>query len=655
VSSPIEKGNAALAERRKWRRVALLALPLLLGALAAFSARQAARYERDLVNEQAIADRLVTYGIGPGETLRLPVEPGTDVLRIVAHAFRRGALDPRPHGLEWSVTFDRSTNGSERIAVVAPGTTRRTRAEEYGMTIGDPVVFNVDVRDHGSGLLLKLDSIADADGVLVRVYRRESIGVDEALHRRVRLEDTRQERLARRTGELDFSDLDSSDRETVVAARWQRVAPIPEDGRRLAPHAVMLAPQDTPETPAVAEIGSFAFKATQRLTATVFGPNTLVVTTPSDGKARLSMSLRSETDAERIVEGIGRMEVEIAPAGKTELELEADRDGQISLAASDPRGVHLYNRVEYDRATPNRPVIVQAGSSPLSLRVQVRRPLSKANTNPAWITLATTIDLRGTQVTTSSLVAQVPPSELDRYDGDPADLVPSERAVTYVLVPAGGRATLRPADGTLDLSVAELDPQVSPEPLASGRGEGTLLEGPQPAQAFIPRRPSNRAEFEPASHGSVRVVNRSWSPEPGGDRRLAVVHLRRPWGQITQKHDTRAFVPATTPLYVDVPSGGPVAMPFTLFSKDPTSVLVLVDGGRPIRRAAGTATAMTVSRFVPVEGETRAALVLGDDLSPGTHTLSFRTKGGAAWVHVPWVQGPSLPAETGWISGDFQP
>jgi hypothetical protein len=51
-------------------------------------------------------------------------------------------------------------------------------------------------------------------------------------------------------------------------------------------------------------------------------------------------------------------------------------------------------------------------------------------------------------------------------------------------------------------------------------------------------------------------------------------------------------------------------------------------------------------------------VVLGDDLEPGTHVLTFTPPPGKkAWVHLPWMIHPrkpgSPPPDPHWIDGDL--
>jgi hypothetical protein len=85
-------------------------------------------------------------------------------------------------------------------------------------------------------------------------------------------------------------------------------------------------------------------------------------------------------------------------------------------------------------------------------------------------------------------------------------------------------------------------------------------------------------------------------------------------------------------------------------------VRVLVDGGAPRRKGSGVVEHVTVARSIEVEGETKAVMVLGEDLAAGRHELKFVTDPQTAlWVHLPWQRVTAEPRTSRWIAGDFEP
>jgi hypothetical protein len=122
----------------------------------------------------------------------------------------------------------------------------------------------------------------------------------------------------------------------------------------------------------------------------------------------------------------------------------------------------------------------------------------------------------------------------------------------------------------------------------------------------------------------------------------------------TLEHDDRKYV-AVSSLSLQVPEGGAI-LPLRLFSKSEVDVDVLVDGGSPRRRTSGAPRHVTTSRHVRVDGDARLSLRLGDDLEPGTHTVSLRyDRRVQIWLSAPWRGQPRKPLESEWIAGDMDP
>src|SRR5262249_7937786 len=169
---------------------------------------------------------------------------GTDVIRVGAHAAAKGTLVLRPHVAKMTVTA-RGDKGvrTEQVTLTAPGTRSRVTPEESGIQLGDPVGFNVDVHAIGMGeMTLSLDDVEGADGLLVRVYRREELDRAEAQRRMRTIEEARREPLAAHAWELDWVDLGQDEQETILAARWRKIAAYQGTARDVRAHAIALAP-----------------------------------------------------------------------------------------------------------------------------------------------------------------------------------------------------------------------------------------------------------------------------------------------------------------------------------------------------------------------------------------------------------------------------
>ena len=222
-------------KRKAHHALVLLLSAAVLAVIAFGCARALAHRERAMLDEEASSPRLVAYLLRPGESLRVPVDPGTDVIRVVAHAFRRGSLAAAGHHVHWRV------GSGAPLDTIAPGSTTRTSAEESGVSIGDPVAFNLDAREQAPELSLGLDAISDADGVLLRIYRRETL-LGANLLRSDNVSLMKREHLAARSGELDWIDLSTDERAMLFGARWGKVAPLPSEGRPLQALAMSLSP-----------------------------------------------------------------------------------------------------------------------------------------------------------------------------------------------------------------------------------------------------------------------------------------------------------------------------------------------------------------------------------------------------------------------------
>src|SRR5262245_40970659 len=97
-----------------WGALVLL-VPASIGLAIAVS--HLSRMERALADEGAHASRVLVYALSNGQKLEVPIEPGTDVLRIVAHAMTMNrALSPEPHVAHLVLSYeDRGTEKREAI------------------------------------------------------------------------------------------------------------------------------------------------------------------------------------------------------------------------------------------------------------------------------------------------------------------------------------------------------------------------------------------------------------------------------------------------------------------------------------------------------------------------------------------------------------
>ena len=599
--------------------IAIAMLLLVVAGIESLSRRDRVMHE-----EEARSGRLVTYALAPGESLRLPVEPGAEVIRVVVHAFRRGALAPTPHLVTWRIS------GNSALEVIAPGTTRRVRSESSDTSVGDPVPFNVDLTGHPSELVLTLQGVAEADGVLVRAYVRDTLLASEARMRRVELGQRRREHIATRAGEVGWVDLTEPERKTLLGAPWRKLAPLPTEGQPLRSVVIDLRDPSPAEPSPFHEAGTAALLARETLAGVVIGPNRLLVRS-GNPQALLSLGT-SGAQGTRTLTGSGELQLELPRGSTLAFEATLEKAGQLTVLALETQRVHLASAVSYNRLTPERAAVIDAGETPMVLRVRVRKPLSSSELASPTSLGVIAVVTRGTESTTSHFETNARATRQDHYDAD--GRTPSESSSFFVLIPSGGRATLRPELGETDVELAELD------------SNGTT-------ERFVQRRPSNWRTLGEA--GSLHVA---WRPATERTR-LAVsretLHVRRPVDVAVSFHGARSFVPGATHFPIEIPPGRSGKLRVRLLSDRPVDVTVRIDGEVPRRRRGGLATSITTTRHVHVEGEAKLVVWLGDDLEPGRHVLTFERSQPSAnlAVHLPWAKRARALVASAWLSGDF--
>lgn len=586
--SPIDrwaKAERATRRRAVLRRAAIVvALALGLGAFQAI--REVSRSELSLAEDDTAGARVVTSVLEPGLRLRIPVEPNTDVVRLVVHAFgERSGVTLHTARLSFEATGSEGSS-RETVEVPAPGTSGRAEAEDASVVVFDPIAVNLDVHGIGSGeLVATLESVAGARGLLVRSYRRETVPVIDAIRRRTNLGESKRERLARRAGGADWVDLDATDRLTLLGARWRRLAPLPDSEQRATWKTITLrAAPARPASPTPQASGG----------------------------------------------GSG----------------EAPSDREVA--------------VRYYRVTPARPLVVASSGPPLVLRLGARRPGPPDGTERTRISLGVAFTKAQSPAIRTTLRADVSPTSVDRYEPPEGADTPSGRAVFHLVVPAAGSVSISSAEGPVDVVLSELDPDAPPRPLHPGHGDSGRESGAEPPEltwsGFVARRPSNAGDFTPELTGILRLAPRPVDAKRASAGQFAVAHAARPAGVSSIHRDGYTFVSSDAPVSIDVRGDRAVFVPMRLFSDVTTEVIVRVDGGNPERRTAFTPRIVTTTRSVHVDDDTHATLVLGDDLSPGKHVLSFESKAGSpVWVHLPWIRGSGRERPSGWVSGEFDP
>ncbi|MEO6420381.1 MAG: hypothetical protein ABIP39_13275, partial [Polyangiaceae bacterium] len=477
-----------------------------------FAVREIARIERTLTAEGALARRVVVYEVLPGKEFRVPMEPDTEVFRFVVHLLRRGPISPESHLVKMAVTV-RGANGSriEDLTFAAPWTTERVKPEDPGIVVGDPVGVNVEVTGLGTGdVTLALKDVEGADGLLVRVYRREAIKTSDAIRRRESIEASKREHLARRAGEIDWTDLDENEHSQLLAARWRKVAVLSDSGHELTSRAIALAPA-RPKSSKSSEpvIDTRELRLGEKVAVIAHGPVSIIARASNNPQARITTTLRDENGTVKR-DLVGEAQVDVLPEQTIGIELNMQEEGALSLAASDATKLELPTKIAYWRVTPKRPAIIQAGTEPLVVRVGFRRLVSADTPGPFPVSLrvsTTAGKAHSEEIVTSAELR----SDYDGYD-ERRDAV-SEKVERYVLVPRGGMVSLAPVDGTLDISIAELDPSIGPKhvpsaPVDAQKRETLAKVGAADWKGFVPRRPTNLGTFDLDAHGFFFVAHR---------------------------------------------------------------------------------------------------------------------------------------------------
>lgn len=659
-------------------RWSLLAIPVVAIGLV-FAVREVARVEKVLSAEGNRAQRVIVYELRPGGEVRVPIEPGTEVFRVVAHAVRKGALSPNPHEARMVFTAkgDKGTHNDE-VSFAAPGTTARVTSEDASIIAGDPTAINVDVHGLGTGeLKIALASIEEADGVLVRIYRRERLDHKSIADRPERLGDDGRARLAHHAGEIDWDELEPSEQALLLGARWRRVAALPNANKEIVTHAIAVAaaPSKTNNQDLDPSFLAQDLRADEQIALIAHGKTRLRARADADPEARVTATIRHVDGRIENLEGKGELSVDVPADEELGVEFARSTPGVLSLRSNDPGRIEPSGHIAAWRTSKDRPLVVRAGGDPLVLRVSARRPVPRNAVETFSIALDATITSDGFQTVavesapkqdgqTVMLRAERIRSVYERYDGRDPEAAPTTSAVFHILVPPKGTLTLTPAEGTVDLSLSELDPSAAPRPVPAYQ-----VDKPWPKVqkvgdidwgGYVARRPTNYATFEAATDGRtvVRVPHR-FVPAAEPQTKAPSFRIKRPESTDTIVRDKRLFDPTTVQFEIDVPGGEPLVLPVRAFAHEKMELIARVDGEAIGRRTSGTAERVTTARKFTVEDEVRTVVVLGDDLTPGKHVLTFVPPAGKkAWVHLPWTAKPRLPGapppDPHWIEGDLE-
>jgi len=642
---------------------ALAVIALALGALVAV--RELAVIEPILAAEGIHAARAVVYELPVGAELHVPIEPRTDVLRFVVHAYGRTDMPLTPHAAKLMLAFrgDRSSRIEELVPEL-PGVRARVTPEDLAIAVGDPLAVEVDVHDVGVGeLVLKLAEIAAADGLFVRAYRREQLSEAEASLRDTALDRAKKDELARWTWELGWDELTPPERASVLRARWKRIGVLRGASADLRSRTIAIAPPPTRDTrPAREELlGRVALRGDERVALLVHG--NVRVRYVSDEATVLRAVWRDANNVEASTSAAGQ--VEVGPFDDVRsVEVSAARDVGIEVRTSDGDRVEWFGWTNAYRATLARPVFVESGEADRVVRVSLRKPMARLE--PGLSRVSAVVELSGGGLAKPLLTrfgVERPRSRVDRYEDYDSPEAPSERAVFFLSLPRGSRARITPPDASsLDISLAELDEVVAPLPMPVRPPDApspvVVAETEDTPSAFVPRAPSNAHAFGPAARKVVRTAR--WlapSPAPPPPFTVALAHAKHTEVDHIVR-GPRHYDGIAKPFDLETETRRPLFVPIVAALDSAARLTVRIERQPLARALPGLFLRWTLARTMDVgPAEMRATFVVGDDVPPGgklrLHLLASAPPAHSRQlVSLPWVStrapGPR------WLAGAFE-
>jgi hypothetical protein len=649
-----------------------LSIPLL-GLVAYAAVSRLSSLEEMLVANAAHASRIVLYDLPGSGTLAAPIEPGTQIIRLAMHAYRRnGELPVGKLEAHLEVT-EQGTQGRrvEEVVVDVPGQRTRVTSDEAGLAIGDPIAVDFDVHDLGAGdLTVKVTKLDRADGLLVRMYRREELSPAKATARDAVLDRSRKNHIARWTWEPAWDEVSASEQEEILKGRWRRVGALRGAGHDLRSLAVAVAPRP-PESEAAPHhddrIGTTTLRGDERLGLILHEHAAVRVT--SDQQTTLKASIRGLDGVVRTSQAKGELTVSSPDTGDESVEIGADADVLVEVRSPDPSGIEGFGHAQAWRAGAELPVVVESPETDRLLYVTLRRPVDRAETNAA--TVGANVDVTAPSLPTAihrAMGAERTRSRFDRYDLlDPTE-APTERLSFYLAIPRGGRATITPTSpGELDVSLAELDDSKGPEPLVGRPAsdppppverEGEILWG-----GFVARRPSNAEAFNTERRPLLRI-GRHFVLRDAPAAAPALARFTAPADRTDQ--GGLSFGKIGAPFRAAIGEPRPVFVPLRLLGDAGAKLdLTLTPAHASKTARAGVFDRVTLPRTIVLgPGATRATLIVGDDMPPGPVALTVTphhdpgapetaSLPGSPLIHLPWVSRHSSAAPR-WIAGQFE-
>lgn len=644
---------------------------LALGVAAFGAVKYLAVVEPMLAAEGANAARAIVYEMPTGAEIQIPIEPRTDLLRFVIHAYGKEdmALTPHVAKLELDLKGDRKQR-KEEIKAELPGLRSRVTPEKPTIGVGDPMPFEVDVHDVGVGTLtVKLAELDGADGLFVRAYRREQLSEAEVALRETALDREKKNELAQWTWELGWDELTAPERMTLLQARWRRLGALRGAKADLRSTTIAISPPPIRESPPSREelLGRVALRGDERI-AMIVHPQVKVRFLSDEATVLTAMARDIEN---KIETKSSPGQVEVGPFdGVRSVELGAARDVLLEVRTGSAAEVEWVGWSNVYRVGPNRPVVVDSPDADRIVRVSLRKPM--ARNDPGVAKMAVAVDMWGVGPNIMSRWnAEKPRSRVDRYEDYDSLEAPSERAYFFLALPKGEHARIGSLDGTpLDVSLAELDTTFPPLPMPIRPPDSPapliIAEVEDAKTPWVPRRPSNVSLFDEASRKVVRTAH--WfapAPPPPPPNTVPLAHMKhtdvdktaraeKPGGPLDKFYDG-----ITKPFEIDEDPRRALFVPITAEFDAPTKITVKVEREPAYKIKAGLYSRWTLARTMDVgPKEMRATFVIGDDVPPGGKlrlriTAESRpAKGGHQLVLLPWASNRAVGPR--WLQGAFE-
>ena len=661
--------------------VAALIAPLLVAGVVRIVDRLST-IDRALAAEGANAARGLVYELPRGGKLVVPIEPGTDLLRFVLSAYRRDQPLPlTPRHVRLTIEAKGERTRREVLELDLPGIRTHITPEDSSLLVADPLAFSFDVHGLGVGeASLTLDDAKEADGVLIRAYRREHLEPGDTEFRERTLDSLQKDHLATWAWEPGWNELADVERGALLATRWRKIPAIRGPSGDLRSFPVALSPP--PARPSSNRVGSLlgnlSVRREEHVAVVVRGATT--VRASSDPGIHLHATIRKLDGTETKLAGDGFLETVIPDAEVRSVEWWSDEDAIVTLRTLDAAPIEWLTWATAFRASASQPVEILSADAPRVIRVSMRRPLPRDGMPIVPITVRVDVDGGGgggggeeltpkrsglaktaTRTrTTRTFRAEVTRARIDRYDGDDPREAPTERASFFLRLGRGAQAAIASADGTpVDVTLAELDEGFAPEPLETRPMDTELprfmLSGERTWGGFVPRLPSNAAAFaQPEARPKLRLGKTILErPVPAtGAAAPAVAHVKHRVTRLTEK-DGRRFDAIDDAFEIDPDVARPLFVPVVLHSFEPTLVVLAIEIDPLHTLRTGLSEHLTRTRTVDIgAGYTRTTFTIGDDLPPGHHRLRVTSPSKTLTVMLPWASTRAFGPR--WIGGAFE-